>query len=239
MLLTAGMNIYSQTTEDKDNETLYQKLDYDRIKQNIENTQSNFHYAKLWNRYQQGDSTLTLEEKQHLYYGYVFHKDYDPFDSGYDEYDRNSKINTILSKEKPTNKEWKQLISSLDEALSVEPFNCKCIYYQMVAYNALKQTADFKKNAEKIKCVLEALVSTGDGLSKETAVHVIDLCSTSDYLYFNSLSMSYMSLKSGGYDVHYLEPNEYGLKELWFDVNKPYRASGDKSYDMFFKDLPE
>ncbi|MDR1699256.1 MAG: DUF4919 domain-containing protein [Prevotellaceae bacterium] len=222
----------SQIIENEAEEISFGNINYEQIKKNIRNEQSNFHYVKLWNRFQQGDSTMTLEEKRHLYYGYVFHKNYSPFRSKYDD----NKINAILNKEKPTVTEWKTLVSLSDNALRTEPFNCKAMYYQMMAYSALKQTADVKKNYAKINCILEALASSGNGSEKETAVHVIDLYSADDCLFFHKLSMSYMSLESGGYGVWYLNPNDYGFEKLWFDVNKPYRAGGEAYYKMFFEE---
>jgi tetratricopeptide (TPR) repeat protein len=48
-------------------EDTYIKPDYEQIKKNIENKHSDFYYDKLWKRYQQGDSTMTLSDNQHLY----------------------------------------------------------------------------------------------------------------------------------------------------------------------------
>ncbi|MDR2040582.1 MAG: DUF4919 domain-containing protein [Bacteroidales bacterium] len=192
------------------------KPDYEQIKLNIENKQSNFHYSKLWNRFQQGDSTMTLDEKRHLYYGYVFHKDYAPYLSVYDS----KQVNDILGKEEPTQKEWKKLVSLLNTSLGAEPFNFRYLYYQSIAYNALKNPVSAKKNMRKIWNIADALISTGDGLSKETAIHVIAVSSEYDYLFLNNLSIQSQELVNGGYDVLYLQPNKDGIEEMWFDVNQ-------------------
>jgi|GEM_PF-1136782 len=219
-----------QSSESQSDEKQYQNPDYERIKQNIESGLSDFHYPKLWNRFQQGDSTMTLDARRHLYYGYVFHKNYSPFRSKYDE----QKINAIIDKENPSAAELKTLVALLDDALTAQPFNCKALYIQAIAYYELNQMADYQKNRAKINCIFDALVSTGNGLEKETAVHIIDKYSAEDYLLLHNLSMAYMTLEKGGYDVWYLKPNDYDLKKLWFDVNKPYRAGGDAYYKMFF-----
>ena len=192
------------------------KPDYELIKSNIENKPSNFYYPRLWDRFQRGDSTMTLDEKRHLYYGYVFHKDYSPYLSVHDA----EKVNAILNKENPTDKEWKQLVSLLNTTLKSEPFSCRYLYYQSIAYNALKKTVEADKNITKIRCIADALISTGDGLSKETAIHVIAVHNEYDYLFLNNLSMNSQALINGGYDVLYLISNEDGLEEMWFDVNQ-------------------
>lgn len=192
------------------------KPNYDLIKLNIENKQSNFYYSKLWDRFQHGDSTMTLEEKRHLYYGYVFHKNYSP----YGGVDNSKQVNPILDKEKPTQKDWKKLVSLLNTSLKAEPFNFRYLYYQSIAYEYLNKPVNARKNIQKIWTIVDALISTGDGLTKETAIHVIAVSSEYDYLFFNNLSMRSQALMNGGYDVLYLQPNEDGLEEMWFDVNQ-------------------
>jgi len=194
----------------------FEKPDYEQIKLNIENKQSNFYYSKLWGRFQQGDSTMTLDEKRHLYYGYVFHKKYSPYSDAHDY----KQVNAILNKEKPTKKEWEKLVSLLNTSLSAEPFSCRYLYYQSIAYNALKKSVDADKNFKKIRSIVDALLSTGDGLLKETAIHVIAVSNEYDYLFLNNLSRQSQALINGGYDVLYLQPNEDGLEEMWFDVNQ-------------------
>ena len=196
------------------------KPDYEQIKLNIENKQSNFYYSKLWDRFQQGDSTMTLEEKRHLYYGYVYNKNYAPYSETHDY----KQVNAILDKEKPTKEEWEKLVSLLNTSLSAEPFSCRYLYYQSVAYSALNKSIDADKNMNKIRSIVDALISTGDGLSKETAIHVIAVPNEYDYLFLNNLSMQSQAFVNGCYDVLYLQQNEDGLEEMWFDVSQPYKT---------------
>jgi hypothetical protein len=213
VLFTASVNLFSQTVE-----ASFVKPDYEQIKLNIGNKQSNFYYSKLWDRFQQGDSTMTLEEKRHLIYGYVFHENYSPYSSA----NNSEQVNSILDKENPTKKEWEELISLLNASLSVEPFHCRFLYYQSIAYNALNKSVDVDRNMRKIQSIVDALDSTGDGLSQESAIHVIAVYNEYDILFVNNFSMQSQRLVNGGYDVLSLTPNKYGIKELWFDVNQPF-----------------
>ena len=200
----------------------FEKPDYEQIKLNIENKQSNFYYSKILNRFQAGDSTMTLEEKRHLYYGYVFHKNYSPYaDSREDK-----QVKAVLDKEKPTKKEWKKLVSLLNASLKAKPFSIKHLYYQGIAYDALNNLSEADKNIKKIRYIVDALNSTGDGLSKETAIHVITISNEYDYMFLNNLSMQSQALADGGYDVFNLQPNKDGLEEIWFDVNQPLNYLG-------------
>ena len=193
------------------------KPDYEEIKVNIENEQSDFYYSKLWDKFQQGDETMTLDEKRHLYYGYAVNKKYSPY-----SYAPNAQqVSAILKKEELTAKEWEELLSLLNTSLSTEPFSCRYLYYQSIAYNALNKPADAEKSINKMTCIADALVSTGDGLSKETAIHVIDVSNEYDHLFLNGFSAKSQSLIDGGYDLLNLNPNDAGLEEMWFDVSKP------------------
>lgn len=156
--------------------------DYKQIRLNIENKQSNLYYAKLWDRFQQGDSTMTKEE-------------------------------------------WEELVSSFNESIKAEPFNCMYLYYQSVAYDALNKPDESKRNIRKIKCLLHAQAYSGDGLLKETAIHLIVVPAMPhnfDYLFFNDLSLRDLSFENGCYNVLYLAPNKDGLEEIWIDLKQPF-----------------
>jgi hypothetical protein len=159
---------------------------------------------------------MTLEEKNHLYYGYVFNKNYSP----YNQPDTKN-INEILSKDTITEAEWAKLIPLTDTLLKVVPFNLRNIYYQMIAYKKLGKLNDAAKNNQKILCVLDAMNSTGDALTMETAIHVIAVSNEYDYMFFINVSLQSQTLIQGGYDLLSLQPNDSGIEELWFDVNQP------------------
>ena len=121
-----------------------------------------------------------------------------------------------------TAEEWKKLVSLLDISLTAEPFNCRYLYYQSIAYDALKNSKEADKNLRKMQLITNALISTGDGLSKESAIHVIAVPSEYDYLFVHNFSAQSQSLIDGVYDVLYLKPNEAGLEAFWFDISQPF-----------------
>lgn len=196
--------------------TAFTPPQYDSIAEKIKQKESNLYYPVLWARYQQGDSTLNLEEKRHIYYGYVFHENFSPYMPGGDT----KKAYAILNKEQPTEKEWKTLIGLLDDLIQHEPFNIRLIYYQSIAYEALQQQEDLNRCIHKIKCLMDALNSTGDGLEKESAIHVIAPSHEYGFLFLHNFSAQSQALINGGFDLLYLQPNKKGITELWFDVNQ-------------------
>jgi hypothetical protein len=60
-------------------ELTFQKPDYDLIKKDIQDSSSAFYYPKIMSRLLVYDTTLTIEDYRHLYYGYIFQNDYKPY----------------------------------------------------------------------------------------------------------------------------------------------------------------
>lgn len=206
------------------------KPDYGQIKQNIENKESEFYYPVLFEKYLKGDERMTLDEYRHLYYGYVFNENYSP----YADEITNSKINEIIAKEKPAREELERLVLLIDTALNRQPFNIAYLWRQSNAYDALNMFDESRKNEYKIYMIINTLNSTGDGLTKETAIHVISVASEYDYLFKNKVSAKSQALVDGGYDVLYLDENIAEIKEMWFDISQPFG-----SLSKFSKEQPE
>ena len=198
----------------------FEKPDYEKIKINIENKSSNLYYPLLVYKYQEGDSTMTLEEKRHLVYGFVYHESYSPSISVLNP----EQIQLILDKENVTAKDWVALVSLLNSWLNTEPFNCRLLYYLSIAHEALNNMPVAEKVVRRMQIVGDALYSTGNGLSQETAIHVFADYHKHDYLLLNNLSMQSQRLVNGGYDVFSLMPNEYEIKELWFYENQLFKS---------------
>ncbi|WP_460544304.1 DUF4919 domain-containing protein, partial [Echinicola sediminis] len=57
----------------------FEKPDYDEIATNIRKQGTPLFYEALMQRFLEADSTFTLEEKRHLYYGYSFQEQYAPY----------------------------------------------------------------------------------------------------------------------------------------------------------------
>ena len=56
--------------------------DYVEIQKNIEDKNSEFYYPKLLKRLKQNDTLLTSNQYRHLYFGYTFQKEYQPYKTG-------------------------------------------------------------------------------------------------------------------------------------------------------------
>jgi hypothetical protein len=105
--------------------------------------------------------------------------------------------------------------------LITEPFNCQYLTYQVIAYDALNNPIEAGKSISKVRCIMDALISTGDGFSEGTAIYVISIGNEYDYLFLRNLSVRMQEATYEGHDILYLKSNKYGLSELWFDISQP------------------
>ena len=189
---------------------------YESIKQNISNQNSNFYYPALLDRYNLGDETLTIEEKRHLYYGNVFQPSYAPSDTS----SYNSELMAALSKQSLTDNDYVNILKYSKALLAKDPFNLRALNAELLVYAQKDDVDAYKKNVQKRKTILDAVVSSGDGISKETAFHVIKISHEFDLL-------PLMGYKFGGKDkidkiqmisTLSLSDNKYGMEEIYFNI---------------------
>ena len=190
------------------------KPDYKKIEKNIKDKKSNLYFESLMNRFKNADSTMTLDEKQHLYYGFTFTKDYNP-------YDRSGILDTIFSKlnEPDTTKiNYSDVLHLCNQHVAKSPFDLR-IYNAMLYLNEkLDDKANFEKAAVKLRSVVDAIMQSGDGKTKETAYYVIYVTHEYDMI-------SILGYEFGGeqrliehYDYLKLKENPSKIPGFYFDI---------------------
>ena len=102
-LLTLVLTILSFTAYSQ--ELKFEKPNYNKIEKEIEKKSSSYYYEKLKEKFNSSDSTMTLEEKRHLYYGFSFQKEYS---SSYHNKANDSLMN-ILNKEDYSTDDFKKI----------------------------------------------------------------------------------------------------------------------------------
>ncbi|MCX2743310.1 DUF4919 domain-containing protein [Mangrovivirga sp. M17] len=195
--------------------------DYEAIQKSINNVESPFYFEHLMSQFEKGDSTMSLQEKRHLYYGYSFHPDYSPYSrSVYLD-----SINVILSRSDSAIINNKKFLIYSDSALSDNPFNLfildKLYYYHKAKGN--NPMAEII--LAKINIILDAMLSTGDGITRETAIHVI--YTSHEYFVINVFGLEYGGKQKNidNYDFLSVQDNEFQLKGLIFNITPLYRST--------------
>lgn len=190
---------------------------YKKIEKRIKKKKSPFHYDKLMSRYQSGDTTLTNEEFRHLYYGFQFQDAYAPYGGAIDF---KSNLNAILRKDTLSDLDLTDIVRYSDSLLAANPFDISTMQYQMYALEELEQYVRFEKVRNQFIGVVRAIMSSGNGSSKEEAMYVIFI--NHEYAMLNILGFTFggkQSLVDARYDYLEVEENDANLEGLYFDIS--------------------
>ena len=145
---------------------------YDLIRQQISNSRSASYYPLLMQRFQQCDTTLTLEDYRNLYFGFALREDYIPYQKP-GEAVLEARARMALSKADTV-----CCPAALQTALSTlqdNPFDLPALSLIPICYYQLGDMENYHLWDSKLHGILDAIGSTGDGESAETAFHVINV----------------------------------------------------------------
>lgn len=194
-----------------------EKPDFDKIKKEINKKRSDFYYKKLFSRYLANDTNFTLSEKRHLYYGFSFQKEYSPY--GHSTYQ--DSLEVFYSKEHLDEKDFEDIVKYCHLILDEYPFNLSALGNIRFAYFNLNNTELEMIYNYKYFLIIDAIVSSGDGLSEETAYSVIEV--PHEYAILEVLGFNFggeQSLITGGYDYLNLEENKYNIEGFYFEITR-------------------
>ena len=188
--------------------------DYKQIKKEINSKDSEFYYPELLRRFQAADTTLSLEQVRHFYYGAATMPEYNPY-----RFSLLGELNEALEKG-----ELQKADSIIERQLADDPTNLQFYEYKMML-----KTEQFGRDSKEandaffqVFMLSSAILSSGDGLSKETAIYVINIAD--EYaimtLYGLSLKMQSLIMVDGQkLDQMDLVSNKYGWKTLYFNTS--------------------
>jgi len=188
-------------------------IDYDKIKQTIENKESQYFYQKLLQRFNDFDESLTLEEYALIYYGFSFQ----------DNYLKNQPDEKILSELYKSN-EYDKLIVECKKVLETNPVSLTANDYMGYAHFKLeKPEKEWKKYQNRFRGLRKAIVYSGNGLTCETSFKVIYVSDEYDILYdyFDVSEIYSQSLTEGLCDKFIIKPSDYyQVSEIYFDISR-------------------
>ncbi|GLB52538.1 hypothetical protein NBRC110019_15780 [Neptunitalea chrysea] len=203
------INSYGQESVD------FSQPNYENIEKEISKKRSDFYYPKLMEKFQKGDSTMTIDEKRHLYYGFQFQDGYNPYArSTYKD-----SLQTVLKEANPTKEDMKDIIRFGDLILAENPFELRTINYQLYAYEHLQMEEAFHQKLQMFRSIIDAIFSSGNGLTEETAYYVIYVAHEYIILEINEYTFEGQSLIHHKYDYMEISENPDEVKGLYFDVS--------------------
>jgi len=216
LLLLLGAGAKAQTDE-------LVKPDYKAIEKNSKDKNSPLFFDSLLERFNRADTTLTVEDKRHLYFGYSFTKKYSPYGSNTEAY---KELTTLLNKPGSHNRKGlEKLIALCDKILKEDPFSIKIREYRLYFLKTLGRTEELLKEDFRLNCVLDAILSTGDGTSTTNCFYVISVAN--EYEIINILGFNFngeQALIENNYDYLELEKNAYNIAGFYFDISRSLQS---------------
>lgn len=194
----------------------------------VVNLSSPYYYPHLFARYEAGDTTLTLQDYRHLYYGFRFDDRYNPTEpTPYAD-----SITLTLSRNIDPQGISPELFDDLDRqlkgALADEPFNMR--YLNLATYIA-QMRGDMtaaESHARKMRMTKAAIMSSGSGLTKDSPWHVLYRNDETDIL--TSLGARPTKRMYITFDVEYfhLPVKNNGNKGYYFNNGRIYSKGGKR-----------
>ncbi|MGI9580792.1 DUF4919 domain-containing protein [Chryseobacterium sp. RRHN12] len=191
--------------------------DYAVIQKNIEDKNSEFYYPKLLKRLKQNDTLLTGSQYRHLYFGYTFQKEYQPYKTG----KKAEEVAKYYSGEGISQKDLSKGIQLFLGALDENPLDLRAMNYLAYLYHLNNDDETARKIAGNFHGLLGAILTSGDGLTCETGFHVISV--TDEYVLLNRFQMETQSQSlKGKCDYQEFEKGKYKVPGFYFDISRFY-----------------
>jgi hypothetical protein len=190
--------------------------DYALIQKNIKDKTSGLYYTKLYERYNSADTSMTLEERRHLYYGAAFINKKDDV-AALNEVQLSLK--EVLKKEAPTKDDVENVVDYTAALLQANPFSITIKEYRQHCLKQLGRFEEAKIERNQTDIIIDAILSSGDGTSKQNSIHVIDAGNEFEVvavLGFEPVGDEYAT--NGQYDYFTIKNNSYNLPGVYFEV---------------------
>jgi hypothetical protein len=191
------------------------KPDYTAIQKNIKDKNSGYYYQTLMERFARADTSMTVEERRHLYYGFAFVplKMSETAIRGIEQ-----QLKGALNRPNPTLADYDDVVRYTGQLLEVFPFSITLKEYRTYCLTQLGRTEQAMAEKAQTEMIADAILSSGDGKTLNTAIHVIDAGNEYEMaalMGFEVLEEEY--LVNDKYDYLTLGKNAYSLAGLYFD----------------------
>ena len=220
LFVLASCSTSRKTTTQKGNASIATNApDYKQIKKEINSKSSEFYYPELLRRFQAADTTLTLEQVRHFYYGAAMQPEYNPY-----QFDLSKELKEALEKN-----DLQQAATIIDKQLTKDPTSLKFYLQKEMVNSSLfgKYSKEAKDAFSQVNMLMSAILSSGNGKSMESAIYVINIADEYGILSFLGLTPTMQSLikeKGESYDRLELKNNETGLTTLYFNTTIMQKA---------------
>lgn len=199
--------------------------DNDEILKAIIDSSSPYYYPSLMLRYEAGDTTLTLDDYHHLYYGFAWQPEYKPLEPQPERDAVLMAFEGLLSNDRgvTVDEAAQKLIWECTTLFEIDPFSPSNLNYLTFAYGFLGDTINEKINADRMRKVLKTIESSGTGRRESEPWHIIFFPHANDYLGSRGETIQRRTVRSRTVEyVHIQRMGRENIKGHYFNFERMY-----------------
>lgn len=176
------------------------------------------YFPKLMKKFNRNDTTMTADEFRHLYLGYMFQEDYDPYrESAY-----SSVTDAYRNKTSHTKEEIDTIRKYAELTLLDNPFDLRQMSFLVHVLKERRKDMSAKIWEYRLEHLLGAIKSTGTGENEENAWFVIYPAHEYDMVQLMGYHAVDAELIEPGFDYLMVEPEEETAQRLRDKVQKGF-----------------
>lgn len=198
-----------------------ERPDLEAIRRAVNDPAGKMYYPRLMQRFTSDtDTSLTAEEYRHIYYGYLFQEDYEPYRHGADSTGlRQMQPLYAKADNRRTQADYKRIRDYADKALADNPLDLRQINYRIYAYEKLGKINLAKIWQHKLNHLLEVIGNSGTGRTPEEARIVVLLQHEYDFLNMSGRQVTDSEYQEPHYDyVRIQQKATHDPQGFYFDV---------------------
>lgn len=205
----------------------YEIPDMEKIEEAVRDSRSPYYYPDLLKKYFSNDTAMTLQEFRHLYLGYASQEDYNP----YHTIEVPNHIEQMYLQTVHTESECDSLIKYARKILADVPFDLRQINFLVygLRQNGKNREADLWEY--RLKGIINAILSTGDGKAPETAWFVISPTDEYNIVNRQGFTATEFIFVEPYFDYISIESNPLKIEGFYFNVKKLLKEYNRKFYD--------
>lgn len=196
---------------------------------------SPMYFPKLMKKFNRNDTTMNADEFRHLYLGYMFQEDYDP----YRESPYSSVTDSYRNKTSHTKEEIDTIRKYAELTLLDNPFDLRQMSFLVHVLKERRKDMSAKIWEYRLEHLLGAIKSTGTGENEENAWFVIYPAHEYDMVQLMGYHAVDADFIEPGFDYLMVEPEEETLRRLRDKVQKGFYFDVRQIHEQYELKHPE
>ena len=211
ILLLALLPIATMAQRVPDNEAI--------LARTIDNS-TPYYYPRLMERYIHGDTTLTLDEYHHLYYGFAFADNYRPLEN---DPARIDVLEVFVATETPDSTQLLQLVEAAERLMHSDPFSPQNLNILTFAYGKLGNRYMERVCYDRFTKVMQTIESSGTGRREDSPWHVLTFQHAADFTAWRGGEINNRQVRSRSVEYIQLRVKDAdGNRGYYFDFSRVY-----------------